>query len=566
MSKLDWLRSLVEEVNQKHRNQGHTTPDPDSIESEPVTIDDPEVTKYKQLNTGASDYTFILDGVHPNEKGLKGIIGPSKLYRDKIVEPAHHVPFHESYPTFDKLNNRQLKWYLYWRQQLQKGIYADTSEGYIFLYVFELLNVSFESKLEKVVDMLIEVYDAYKDRVPRIATTLPSWIGDMYAELGAAEDAERWYEITSPSQFATTAFEIYDISDTVPPFSLWKRLLPEQTSFYKQHMYQIERCLEHVVTALDDLFRETKHVSLLQLLLPDKWVIEDARFYEWAVIERKVPTRRKVTYSPKYQGKGSTLDLLQACVRYIENHFRKEYGKKPIKVEHQQLTKVVQKVLDDSYRHFRLLYPKTEAHEGKPKKRSLHKSIAGATTATTEKAKGASVPYTQSSINEIQIDKGRVQTLKQESQWVLGAIQSLEEEIDRSGGLDTPDQAQVQEHEQIQEQIKESFEQNPPDTYMPQEKPRDDQPKLEDLLQVSTSSGTLEQLQEILDKKELAFVQWFQEQGRSELPLAEAREFIRSQGAMANTLLDAINEKALDILGDLLFEVDDQTVYWNTQL
>jgi hypothetical protein len=499
MSKLDWLRSLVEEVNQKHKSGTNAA----------KTMGD---------GSGLSLAKPSTSQVGLKQEGLKGILEPAKVYRHVIVDQAHHVPFHESYPTFDRMNERQLRWYLYWRQQVQKGLYPDTSEGYIFLYVFELLNFAFESNREKVVDMLVEVYDAYRDRVPRVAATLPSWIGDMLSEIGKPEEAKAWYEITTPSQYATDTFELYERSGTVPPFSLWKRLLPEPTAFYREHADAIESCMELVLPILDQLFREQRQQSLLQVLLPDKWVVEDARFYEWAVLERPVPTRRKVTYSPKYEGKRSTLDLLTACVRYIENHFRKDYAKRPVKIEESLLSRSLQTILDDAFRHYRLLYPKPE--------RSLSRKSNRAHVKSTHTPQGAAN-------QALELDLEQVQRLHQESEWVRGAIEALDEEQD-----EIPTQPERMEN----------------------------LPTLEDLLETRQADGTLQHLYERLNETEQAFCQWFQEAGRVERTLAETREFARQHGALLHTLLDSINEKALECLGDLLLEADEETVRWNTDI
>lgn len=53
---------------------------------------------------------------------------------------AEFVPFQTYWPTYDEMQPRQLKWYLFWRGEVRSGRYPDTDLSYIFVYLYELIH------------------------------------------------------------------------------------------------------------------------------------------------------------------------------------------------------------------------------------------------------------------------------------------------------------------------------------------------------------------------------------------------------------------------------------------
>ncbi|UOF92156.1 TerB N-terminal domain-containing protein [Fodinisporobacter ferrooxydans] len=539
MSHLEWLRSIVDTVNQKHQNQANQSPVKHSTlgKSQASFEQEPAQDSFSFQETEATDELEQL-----YQKGLKGIKEPSFVLRNIKLYDAKPYSFYHTYPAFDQLDLKQLRWYLYWRQLVQQGIYADTKESYMFLYAFELLNLSFEPNPEKAIAMLIELYDAYKERVPRIAATVPTWIGDMHTEFGDPATASSWYERTKPQHLQTSMFEAYEETDIVPPFSLWKPLLNEQTAFYKKHGRALDECAAFLMEPLDEYFRKKQGKSLLQVLLPEKWVVEQARFYEWAVIERPVPFRRKVTYAPQYKGKHSSLEQLAACLRYLENHFRKEANVRPIQVDETYLPKPLQAVLDQVFQAYR---------KSRPQSRQL--------PSTKQNVLPKQMP-----VKDIHIDTAMIQSLHEESDRIRDTILAMEETSDQElTGFESPHSERRFDDESLPATAAGS-------APRPLPKPETETVKeLSRLFQNPVFSAeplyTLSEWMEELADNERELINWWIGQSAQMLKESVVQGFVRSQGWMLHSLLDAINEKALECFGDILFEVDGGEIAWNPE-
>ena len=55
--------------------------------------------------------------------------------------PVEPVPFMRYYPTYDDMTPEQLRWYLYWRDQYRHGNPISTDLSYLFVHIYEGLNV-----------------------------------------------------------------------------------------------------------------------------------------------------------------------------------------------------------------------------------------------------------------------------------------------------------------------------------------------------------------------------------------------------------------------------------------
>ncbi len=65
--------------------------------------------------------------------------------------------------TFEKLDGSQKKWYFYWREQVLNGKYPDTDLSYVILFMYELMNYTFNQSSAFNISMMVRLHGAYQE-------------------------------------------------------------------------------------------------------------------------------------------------------------------------------------------------------------------------------------------------------------------------------------------------------------------------------------------------------------------------------------------------------------------
>ncbi len=103
----------------------------------------------------------------------------AKQFAQKSVRFARFTPFAAYWPTYAVMSAAQSQWYFYWRGLVRGGEYPPTDLSYIFLYVYELINlVGVDSPLDAY-QKLKSVWRAYRDTYPRLDRYLYPWACDL---------------------------------------------------------------------------------------------------------------------------------------------------------------------------------------------------------------------------------------------------------------------------------------------------------------------------------------------------------------------------------------------------
>ena len=101
-----------------------------------------------------------------------------KYYRVKCEE-APFVPFFSYLPQYNQMNIDQLRYYLYWRQQVSRGNYIKTDYSYIFLYLYELINLEGVSTPERRLSAMCSLLLGYRDKFKSLDRYAGEWICDF---------------------------------------------------------------------------------------------------------------------------------------------------------------------------------------------------------------------------------------------------------------------------------------------------------------------------------------------------------------------------------------------------
>ncbi len=95
------------------------------------------------------------------------------------AEEAPYTPFFSYVPQFSQLNAAQKAYYLYFRDELERGNPIRTDEAYLMLYVYELLNLTDVIAPQTVCDRLAYAWSAYREKLPRVDKYLAQWLLDL---------------------------------------------------------------------------------------------------------------------------------------------------------------------------------------------------------------------------------------------------------------------------------------------------------------------------------------------------------------------------------------------------
>ncbi|MCL1792861.1 MAG: TerB N-terminal domain-containing protein [Oscillospiraceae bacterium] len=103
----------------------------------------------------------------------------AKKYYKKTCINADYVYFFSYRPMYKELSHEQLCWYLYWRSKVREGIYPKTGLSYIFLYLYEQLNLPEVVGCKKAYDNIVGIWKNYRAEFPRIDKYIAEWLIDF---------------------------------------------------------------------------------------------------------------------------------------------------------------------------------------------------------------------------------------------------------------------------------------------------------------------------------------------------------------------------------------------------
>ena len=173
--------------------------------------------------------------------------------------PYRHHNFQTYWPSFHSVDETQKKWYFYWRKEVLSGNYIDTEATYIFVFVYELLNYTFNDKAAFNLSMLDRLYMNYRDKHSALAHFLPQWIGDFCYELGNYELEKKWtdklqsYENKDYENLKKLENKLETVSIT-----FWKRFI----SYNKTKFFGLNRNLIYKVFKTSVSLLETNYHAL----------------------------------------------------------------------------------------------------------------------------------------------------------------------------------------------------------------------------------------------------------------------------------------------------------------
>jgi len=463
----------------------------------------------------------------------------SVAYSWRQEKQAHAIPFKSYWPSFQSLDVPQMKWYFYWRKEVLRGNYLDTNPGYIFIFVYELLNYTFNDQAAFNLSILDRIYMNYYDKHSALAHFLPQWIGDFCYELGDYELEKKWVDKLQGHQ--NSDYENLKRSENklqTVSITFWKRFMNyRKTKIFRENRNLIYKIFKTSLSILETQYHE-QGKSLIDEWIPqiDKTGYEREMFRN-AIIGRKVQRKLEVNRRPALKMR----EDLTALFRLAENIARLHAGeKRQLSVDEDRLPEGFKNVL-------------VELFLNRSEPPLVAKGRFVKTRASGVSGLGSPVPKSPEIIKPIvatipliEFNLERINTLDQESKELIEIFalrydeeeaSDPSEELDSLATLKESDQAREQEPGQEQERVQES--------HLPEQLPFDEE---------------VESFLAKLNELELEFLSGFKHLTRA---THEGVQVLKSRGMMMGVFVSTLNNKSLDYLGDNLIEQEGDILRLN---
>lgn len=134
-----------------------------------------------------------------------------RLFEAKVPVEACYTPFYSYVPQYSQLTQKQLDYYLFWREAFRRGEYLECDEAYFRLFIYEILNLPDLISGEEGLSLLCRAFSAYRKTMPRIEKYMTQWLID-YCLL---------YRLPCPASALSSCMEAIMKNTTFPEFFLY---------------------------------------------------------------------------------------------------------------------------------------------------------------------------------------------------------------------------------------------------------------------------------------------------------------------------------------------------------
>ncbi|RUT46588.1 hypothetical protein EJP82_12120 [Paenibacillus anaericanus] len=194
----------------------------------------------------------------------------------ETVESAAFIPFQTYWPTYEQMQPGQLRWYLYWREEVRSGRYPDTDLSYLFVYLYELIHGIGWNVPAHGYALMDRVWQAYRQRYPKLDVYVREWLYDLALVFGLD------MPLTEPLQKLprNMSLELKELEwrrrFTAEPLELsWDMLLllldydVEKSRFYmEQGRKELRAYIPKVLVLVDGYLAKTRGARLIERFKP----------------------------------------------------------------------------------------------------------------------------------------------------------------------------------------------------------------------------------------------------------------------------------------------------------
>ncbi|WP_078592943.1 TerB N-terminal domain-containing protein [Evansella clarkii] len=491
--------------------------------------------KEETYSSGGIRYSVSVS--HSGQEFIKD----SYKYKGRTQNSAREIPFQTYWTTFKDLNDKQLKWYFYWRQQVLNKNYIDVDMSYIILFVYELINYSFNKKAAFNVSMMDTLYKKYVDRHTKLKNYLPAWTADMLYELNEPELAKEW---GSPNERVPKLYDVLEegIALNKVTMNTWKEYFSNQreTAYFSENRTKVYNVFKESMGFLEEIYQDNNQNLL------DRWFeIREERnvryVFRSAVIGREVEAVHE--YITKIQPTEVLVQEVNAMIRLSENISRKMNNvNRGIKVNEEVLPIGIKEKMEARFLNNIGTSQSTKTSRKITNER--FKDVSPRET-TEEKVEGSKIPMPPQEDRDkspyLTFDESKIENLKRETNEL---VEVFEEGTDKEVATDTKPE-------------KPSTDENIADLKS--------NSKLEIHYEDSENEEEVRDFVNQLTNQEAAFLLLFTQNSGRSIEQEKAQKFAKEQSLMLGVFLTELNEKAMEYLEENIVDTEGDNVVFDEE-
>ena len=244
---------------------------------------------------------------------------------DKSSEECQHIKFFSYMPQYIQLDELQLKWYFWWRENVRNDVYLATDYSYILLYVYEIINLPERIPAEKGVEMMCSVWLAYREMYKKLDHYMIEWICDycLINQLSPPYDkfnGDIMNEIKQQAGFKEFFIKI-DENNPDPYFSM---LMYTSSNYdWTKSKYINDENRELFRTHITQAFQQTAKLYITDAHMTDAKMTRDA--YSGSLCAYNVKRRIDVDYRTFTRSTELRL-IVSDMIKQAENNVRAMIG------------------------------------------------------------------------------------------------------------------------------------------------------------------------------------------------------------------------------------------------
>ncbi|MBE5759062.1 MAG: hypothetical protein E7332_03420 [Clostridiales bacterium] len=250
-------------------------------------------------------------------------------YLHVSAKEAPFVAFRCYLPTFDRMDERQLAYYLYWRSEAKKNHFLKTSEAYIELYAYEIINnIGFFA--EEGFDELVSLYLAYRADFPKLDQYFPGWLLDYTFSFRIDRDISEYLGYASQYTYGNILDRILEYGLKHTPLSLNYAMIsllsdydPADNKFYAENEALFHETIPKLLILVDSYLEKKQGKRVFELYQPRE-TLRDRTLFQNAVFcyERLLKKHPYRSYVADFRLR----EFITQFMRASENALREKMG------------------------------------------------------------------------------------------------------------------------------------------------------------------------------------------------------------------------------------------------
>lgn len=242
-------------------------------------------------------------------------------------EPCEYVYFFSYMPQYEQMTVSQMSYYLYWRDEIRKGNYIKTDINYLFLYIYEIINLTDQIHPSEGAKILSRLWKVYRGEFRYLDKYLGEWLCDYCLihhvspdwEALEAFSGEIAGKVSLPEFYLKNGEISWQLIESISSYDYTK------SKYYEAHKKEYDL---HIPMAL------SRAVNRVMMKHPDDFGITSVKTsrdsYAGAIVSHRSKFKLEITrYALRKTSTNGEEDLkhiLANLIKLAENQLRSAFG------------------------------------------------------------------------------------------------------------------------------------------------------------------------------------------------------------------------------------------------